>query len=86
MSRSYKHSPWCGDSNPKAKKKAARRFRRKVNSDEDVPGGNAYKKNSDSWNICDFGSYCPSVKDFIGSKRTPTKKEILDYKKWYFHK
>lgn len=57
MSRSYKHTPYCGDKKTKwAKRQANKLVRSKLNrwniQDEVTPAW--YKKISESWNICDY--------------------------------
>lgn len=53
MSRSYRKVGGLIDRNPWAKKYANRRLRHM----KDVPSGNAFKKFTDPYEICDFG--CP---------------------------
>ena len=58
MSRSYKHTPYAGDTKRKwAKRKANKQVRRYLNrqmiQDESFAPA-AYKKVSESWNICDY--------------------------------
>lgn len=57
MSRSYKHTPYCGDNKGKAKKRNANAKVRTKMKDLDfiLANGNAYKKVYESYNICDFG-------------------------------
>lgn len=58
MSRSYKHTPYIGDKKTKwAKRQANRKVRHYLNrqmiQDESFAPA-AYKKVSESWNICDY--------------------------------
>ena len=57
MSRSYKHTPYCGDKKTKwAKRQANKLVRSKMERweiDESLPPA-YYKKISESWNICDY--------------------------------
>ena len=60
MSRSYKHTPYAGDKKTKwAKRQANKKVRRYLNKhsiqDESFAPA-AYKKISESWNICDYYS------------------------------
>lgn len=56
MSRSYKHTPWCGDiKGPNKKKYASHRVRSKIKNWDYLPQGNEYKRLYESWDICDFG-------------------------------
>ena len=55
MSRSYKHTPRCGDRKSKYSKRRANRIVRRVGVEDSFSllyGG--YKKLFESWNICDF--------------------------------
>ena len=55
MSRSYKHTPYAGDTKTKwAKRRANRKYRSFLKQmEEDVPYSH-FKKVSESWNICDY--------------------------------
>lgn len=55
MSRSYKHTPYAGDTKTKwAKRQANRKYRSFLKQiEEDVPYSH-FKKVSESWNICDY--------------------------------
>lgn len=52
MSRSFKKSPWICDRNPEMKKKFNRRFRK--SAPYEFADGKAYRKFSQSYDICDF--------------------------------
>ena len=57
MSRSYKHTPYCGMQKDKFYKKYFnRKVRRNKDYDEDaeVLQYNQYKKKTDTWAICDY--------------------------------
>ena len=55
MSRSYKKNPYCTDnSSSKESKKFANKT---VRHRKDIPSGGAYKKASESYNICDYKFY-----------------------------
>ena len=57
MSRSYKKTPWCGDTKGTAKKRYAWKVVRqwlKENPDVALKGGQ-YKKLYETWDICDYG-------------------------------
>ncbi len=57
MSRSYKHTPYCGMQKDKFYKKYFnRKVRRNKDYDEDteVLNHNQYKKKTDTWAICDY--------------------------------
>ena len=55
MSKSYKHTPYAGDTKTKwAKRQANRKYRSFLKQmEEDVPYSH-FKKVSESWNICDY--------------------------------
>lgn len=58
MSRSRK-APFYADRNPFAKNQANRKMRQKnkkacVKSVDEVKSGKSYKKNYESWDICDY--------------------------------
>ena len=57
MSRSYKHTPYCGDKKTKwAKRQANKLVRSKMErwNIQDEINFSWYKKISNSWNICDY--------------------------------
>ena len=57
MSRSYKKTPWCGDTKGKLKKRIAWKTVRqwlKEHPDVALTGGQ-YKKLYETWDICDYG-------------------------------
>lgn len=57
MSRSYKHTPYCGmEKDQFYKRYFNRKIRRDKNYDEDaeVLNHNQYKKKTDTWSICDY--------------------------------
>ena len=60
MSRSYKKTPYSGDTKHKEDKRAAnrrvRRYLNRLNLDDESFAPAAYKKVSESWNICDYYS------------------------------
>ena len=54
MSRSYKHTPRCGDRKGKYSKRRANRIVRRVGIEDSFPPYGGYKKLFESWNICDY--------------------------------
>lgn len=56
MSKSYKKTPYCGDTKGKEKKRIANhKVRQYLRSNEDtVLRGGAYKRLYNTWDICDF--------------------------------
>lgn len=57
MSRSYKKTPWCGDTKGKLKKRIAwKTVRQWLKENPDVAlRGSQYKKLYETWDICDYG-------------------------------
>lgn len=58
MSRSYRR-PWCTDGYKGSKRRQycknyANRVIRRLDEDEEIPNGKAYRKYYDSWDICDY--------------------------------
>jgi len=53
MSRSYKHTPYCGEQKDRYMKRYANRKLRRKKLDHDLQY-NSYKKDFCSWNICDY--------------------------------
>ena len=54
VSRSYKHTPRCGDRKGKYSKRYANRKVRRVRIEDSFPQYGGYKKMFESWNICDY--------------------------------
>lgn len=69
MSRSYRKTPVVtlqqkrGQNARKTVSKSKRKANRRVRISEDVPDGKAYRKYSNSWDICDYKSYWPNMPD-----------------------
>jgi len=97
MCRSYKKKPWMCDRNPWAKREANKRVRRYKKT---IVNGNAYRKITNPWDICDYKwretlfecledkkltSYCHGGRLF---EREPydEKKEIKNWKKYHYRK
>ena len=92
MSRSYKKTPRAGDSKNKVEKKLANHRFRQNKLTRDLNYG-SYKKNHNSWNICDFedvGTTFELYWSFVvshwlrydySSKPYPNKDKV--YKEWY---
>lgn len=69
MSRSYKKHPYSGEKQNKENKQIAnRKLRRNKNyeNDEDysVLNGKSYRKNSETWDIRDYGHLAPTYKEY----------------------
>lgn len=76
MSRSYKKTPYCGDTKTKwAKRKANKLVRSKIKKwdiqDNLLPS--YYKKISESWNICDYYSIMTWKEHLAYRKRVLTR-------------
>jgi hypothetical protein len=94
MSRSFKKTPWAGDSKGKIKKRIANKAVRnwlKQHPDVAIQGGQ-YKKIYETWDICDYG-WITSWEEYWASciknwerwfcrygKPYPDKKE--EYREW----
>lgn len=56
MSRSYKHTPWCGDNKTVGKRLAKRAWRRRVkNLNNPTLNYSLYKRTYDQYDVCDYG-------------------------------
>lgn len=65
ISRSYKRTPYCGDSKSKfAKRQANRRVRRRLKNIEDRLNNKTYRKVYNSWNICDYYWIIPTFEQY----------------------
>ena len=53
MSKSYRHTPRCGDKKNRAMKKSANRRVRRSKLKEDYPQYGGYRKRTEWWEICD---------------------------------
>lgn len=91
MSRSYKKSPWVTDHHVKSTKEKKKFANKKVRNTGFLPNGCAYKKVSESWDICDFKwstSWQESKKAYLNGElgnyiyeHYPTLKSYYRY--WY---
>ena len=89
MSRSYKRTPWCGNTKGKAKKRDANsKVRMFLKNLENELKYNAYKKVYETWDICDYENIltweeywklCQEMHTLY--KRPLNKKE--EYRRWY---
>ena len=93
MSRSYKKTPWAGDTKGKDKKRDAnskvRMFLKNLDNELKY---NAYKKVYETWDICDYGdiqtweeywNFCQRMYKKYPNlyKAPPNEKE--EYRRWY---
>jgi hypothetical protein len=92
MSRSFKKTPRAGDTKSKFHKRYANKLVRRDKLNEGFNRG-LYKKNYQSWNICDFEDVDLSFVrflDFQFPQRQPTEEEIAEfqerYKKYFIRK
>lgn len=92
MSRSYKKTPSCHiiSKNGWMKKKFSRRVR-KLGRSQDIPGGNAYRKLNDSYDIADWHDVGLGYDDFrkrrIELGRYADERRCRnDYERWYLRK
>ena len=93
MSRSYKKSPYGGDSKDKFYKNYSNRVIRRDKYNK--YNGNSYKRKTCSWNICDYWSsytfeewwdmIIKAWYEFYQYRGYPYPDEKEEYKKWYKH-
>lgn len=96
MSRSYKHTPRCGEQKTKFAKRWANRRIRCLTTEDALPQHASYKKLFCSWSICDYEIvgetfahfYADEVKwSRLRGKPVPTRAESRNrYEKWYIRK
>jgi len=80
MSRSYKHTPYCGLKKDKFYKKYANRKLRRKKLDHDYQHG-AYKKDTCSWDICDW--YEIVTKNFEEYYKSCVQFWYENHTRWY---
>lgn len=102
MSRSYKHTPRCGQKKNKFFKNYANRKLRRNKLSHDLQNS-SYKKYACSWNICDYETVGTTFEQFWdsevrfwhwwencrrkGEEPYPEKEQVLkEYKRWYIRK
>ena len=68
MSRSYKHTPRCGDYKGKYSKRCANRAVRAQKFWDTIPRRAAYKKLYESWNICDYEQVRVTFEEFYAAE------------------
>lgn len=93
MSRSYKKTPYAGDTKGKDKKRVANsKVRMTLKNFNQELKHNDYKKVYETWDICDYGIiyswkeyWNHALKNYTENpnlyKKPPNKKE--EYRKWY---
>ena len=101
MSRSYKHTPRCGDQKGSHAKRQANRVVRRRKLSEDIPQYSGYKKLYERWDICDyeevgvsFTAYCSqryrswfSWQSWYSLDPLPEPQELRrEYEKYYVRK
>ena len=68
MSRSYKHTPRCGERKGKYSKRLANHVVRAQKFRDSFPRYSGYKKLFESWNICDYEWVGESFERFYASE------------------
>ena len=69
MSRSYKHTPYCGDrKNKYMKRYANKRVRQRLKNNDYLPTAAEYKKMFESYDICDIFGMVIVLKAIIKKK------------------
>ena len=78
MSRSYKHTPYCGDRKNKYMKRYANKcIRQSLKNSDYLPSAAKYKKMFESWDICDYFWYGYSFESYY-------QKEIAKWYEWRY--
>lgn len=98
MSRSYKHTPYCGDEKNKFFKRYANRKLRRNKLKHNLQY-KSYRKNFPSWDICDYYSIYFGFEDYYkihlrmwydfnrNPEDKPTREQCWkDFKKYYLNK
>ena len=83
MSRSFKKTPVAKQKNSAFGKRQANRATRRI---ADVPNGRQHRRHYNPWDICDWSFWAPTLRDYIGEDREPTKRERDRYRKAYLAK
>ncbi len=100
MSRSYKHTPYCGDRKNKFMKRYANRIVRQKKLLDIYPQYAGYKRTMESWDICDYKTVGETFEQYYarevhwwkewGSKYIEPFPDRSDckkqYDKWYLRK
>lgn len=99
MSRSYKHTPYCGDKKNRFMKRYANHIVRRNKLKEVYPNYAGYKRAMDSWDICDYKTVGETFEQFYAReirwwhswrythKAYPDRKECRkQYEKWFLRK
>lgn len=88
MSRSYKKHPWITDHHARTTKEKKKFANKKVRHYKNLPNGSAYKKVSESWDICDYKWYWSwedAKKDWEENKNYYLKHHYPNLKAFYRH-
>ena len=100
MSRSYKHTPRCGDKKSHYSKRLANHVVRRNRLADAFPQYAGYKKMFESWNICDYEKVGQSFEQYYahtvsywyrwdrhsGKPFPERRKSMEDYLRWYIRK
>ncbi len=65
MSRSYKHTPRCGEIKHRTMKKSANRRVRRSKLKEEYPQYGGYRKRTEWWDICDYETVGMTFEQFF---------------------
>ena len=78
MSRSYKHTPYCGDrKNKYMKRYANKHVRQRLKNSDYLPTAAEYKKMFESYDICDYFWYGYSFESYY-------QKEVKYWYEWRY--
>lgn len=100
MSRSYKHTPYCGDRKNKFMKRYANHVVRRSKLKGIYPDYSGYKRAMDSWDICDYKTVGETFEQYytrevrwwyawraLRNDPFPDRDECRkQYEKWYLRK
>ena len=92
MSRSYKKHPWVTDHHVKTSSENKKFANKKVRHQEDLPNRGAFKKVSNSYDICDFKwikTRAEAIQEYEEALKNPDEHEMFlkkypTLKRWLF--
>ena len=79
MSRSYKHTPRCGDQKGTQSKRLANRKVRRKKLSEDIPQYSGFKKLYERWDICDYEEVGVSFEAYCAQRY----RSWFSWQRWY---
>lgn len=82
MSRSYKKHPWITDHHVKTSSEMKKFANKKVRHTKDLPNGKAFKKVSESYDLCDWRYRWTKQEAIDEYYRSPFLQEQYTIKEW----